>query len=87
MFGHNQWTERFKRIHQMPVPVMQIDTNILTEVPQSMLDLIVRCCVAFWDFNWFAQTVGHDEGLFAYSSEYFAIQIFLGKRFDEQWNR
>lgn len=36
IFGDNSLIGGLKWIHQMPMPVMQIDANIFAEVPQSV---------------------------------------------------
>ena len=42
----------FKRIYQVPVPVMKIDSNILSPVSDTMLLIEIGCGVISWNFDW-----------------------------------
>ena len=42
----------FKRIYQVPVPVMKIDSNILSPISDTMFHIEIRCGVISWNFDW-----------------------------------
>ena len=48
----NDTDNTIKRIYQVPVPVMKIDSNILSPVSDTMLLIEIGCGVISWNFDW-----------------------------------
>ena len=41
-----------KRVYQVPVPMMKIDSDIFSPISDAMLVIQIRCCVISWNFDW-----------------------------------
>lgn len=82
----DQATVAVEREHQVPVPVMQVDADILAEVPQTLLRVQVRRRVIRRDDDRRAGALRQDVDVLTRLSNDFRVHKFVGESLDEGWN-
>ena len=40
---------RVEGVHEVPVPVVEVDADVLAEVRHALFRFLVACCVVYWD--------------------------------------
>lgn len=65
--------------------MVQINADIFTEIPQTMLILQIGGGVIDGDNNWHAGAFWDNGGLFPHLREYFRVDEFIRESLNEEW--
>jgi hypothetical protein len=75
---------RLERVHQVPVPVVEVDPQVLPEVGQPVLLFQVGRGVVFGDLDRGARALRYHRSLFARLREHLGIDVLVGEGLDER---